>query len=627
MTNAARWMAVAGLLTLLPATAQEAGRITAVRVYRGQALVSRRIDFTATAGGQDLTVTGLPQQVIPNSMYATGDGKVVIRAVRYRAEAVSEEPREDVRQLDQKLADLESKVARNEALGLVIEKQLAYLDKLENFVAPTASAELSKGVLDAEQLIAMTRFSLEQRGELTEKQLENQAEAKQLEAEGEVLLRQRQALAGGGASSVREAVVFLEAREGGPATVELNYMVGAVSWGPAYIARLDAAGKLLLEYHAIVSQLSGEDWNNVALTLSTGSRAMQADAPVLAPLWVGLSSGELDDKPVDAKDYANQRAELEEQLRGGPAQRQAAGGEMGGGMAAAPGRSGGDGPSLGAALPTGPGYDQVSSNMTAAKLQQLELAASDEAIAGARREAGGASEGLAVDYPLPGQVSVRSRSDQQMFRIAAAELQATLAYTSVPLLSDFVYLSAEARNTSGQALLAGAYSAYKEGAFAGEGNLPMTADGQNLTIGFGTESRLKVTRELVDKKTEIRGGNKQLTYTYRFRLSNFMTRDAVVQLWDRLPQTPNDQVAITLIESGRPLSEDALYVQHEKSRGLLRWDVPIPAGTSGAEAISFDYQFRLEFDKNYDIGALPAELEAMIANDLRARVEMKGMAR
>jgi len=620
MNAASRWIVLAGLLALLPATAQETGRITAVRVYRGQALVTRQIDFTATAGGQDLTVSGLPQQVIPNSMYATGDGNVVIRAVRYRSDAVSEEPRDEVRELDQKLEDVDSRIARNTAMGQVIQKQLDYLDKLENFVAPTATTELSKGVLDSEQLIALAKFSLDQRGELTESQLSNQEEAKKLQAERTVLMRQRQALAGGGASSVREAVVFLEAREGGPATVELNYMVGATSWGPAYIARLDNAGKLLLEYHAIVSQLSGEDWDNVDLTLSTGSRAMQADAPVLSPLWVALTAGELDDKPVDAKDYANQRRELEEQLRNAP-QRQA------GGMDGAAGKNGRDGmPGSGAALPTGPGFDQVESNMTAAKLQQLELAASDETIAGAKRESGQGNEGLAVDYPLPGKVSVRSRSDQQMFRIAAAELQAKLAYTAVPLLSDFVYLSAEARNSSGQALLTGSYSAYKEGAFAGEGSLPMTADGQQLTIGFGTETRLKVTRELVDKKTEIRGGNKQLTYTYRFRLSNFMDRDAVVQLWDRLPQTPNDQVAISLVESGRDLSTDALYVQHEKNRGLLRWDVPIPAGTSGADAVTFDYQFRLEFDKNYDIGALPAELETMIENDLRARAEMKGMA-
>ena len=617
MSIAHRWI-LAGLLALLPATAQDAGRITAVRVYRGQALVTRSINFTAAAGGQDLVVTGLPQQVVPNSMYATGDGNVVIRAVRYRTEAVSEEPRDEVRALDQQLADLDVEMARIDAEGEVLDKQLQYLDKLENFVAPTATAEMTKGVLDSEQLIALTKFSMEQRQELVTKGLQLQQDEKKARDKRDVLMRQRQALAGGGASAVREAVVFLEAREAGAATIELNYLAGAVSWGPAYIARLDNGGKLLLEYHAIVSQLSGEDWNDVELTLSTGSRAMQADAPVLAPLWVALTTDTVG-RADDADSYASQRKELEEQLRQNAPARTAAGGKPADRRA----QAGADGAAV---LPTGPEFDQVSSNMTAAKLQQLELAASDEAIAGARQKGGDASEGLAVDYPLPGKVSVRSRSDQQMFRIAAAELQSKLAYTAVPLLSDYVYLSAEARNTSAQALLAGQYSAYKEGSFAGEGTLPMTADGQSLTLGFGTETRLKVTRELVDKKTEIRGGNKQLTYTYRFRLSNFMDRDAVVQVWDRLPQTPNDQVAISLVDSGPALSEDPLYVQHEKSRGLLRWDVSIPAHTSGAEAVSFDYQFRLEFDKNYNIGALPAELEAMMANDLRARAEMKGMA-
>ena len=61
-----------------------------LRVYRGQALVTRQVDFQAQVGAQELVVTGLPERIVPDSLYATADQGVVIRAVRYRAAAVSE---------------------------------------------------------------------------------------------------------------------------------------------------------------------------------------------------------------------------------------------------------------------------------------------------------------------------------------------------------------------------------------------------------------------------------------------------------------------------------------------------------------------------------------------------------
>ncbi|NUQ00304.1 MAG: DUF4139 domain-containing protein, partial [Armatimonadetes bacterium] len=282
------------------------------------------------------------------------------------------------------------------------------------------------------------------------------------------------------------------------------------------------------------------------------------------------------------------------------------------------------GPHEAAALPVGETPDVIEANILAAQLQRLELTAADEAIRGSRR-AGGDSESLAVDYPMPGQVSLQSRNDQQMFRIAAVELQPSFHYSAVPLLSDFVYRAVEARNTSPLALLPGPYSAYVEGVFAGRGQLPLTASGQGLALGFGTESRLRVTRVLEEKQTAIRGGNKQLRYTYRFRLQNFMDRPATVRVWDRLPQTPSEQVTVALVEPGAKLSEDPLYQEIERPRGLLRWDIEVPAGASGAQAKSFAYTFQLEFDKNYDIGALPAELEERMRRDLQSLQERKAM--
>ncbi|NUQ00595.1 MAG: mucoidy inhibitor MuiA family protein, partial [Armatimonadetes bacterium] len=297
-------------------SAQTAGRVSAVRVYRGQALVTRTVEFTAQAGPQELVVGELPERLLPESLYATGDGGLVVRAVRYRAEAVAEEPREEVRLLDQEIAAKQDEIERIRAERDVLEQQGKYLDKLENFVAPTASAELSKGVLDAEALMKMTQFAFEQRAQIATKRLEYGRQEKQAQEALTVLGRKRQALVGSDSRLRRQAVVFLEAPKAGPARLDLNYLVSGVGWSPAYVARLNGAmDKLMLEYHAVVTQFSGEDWTNVELVLSTGSVAMQANTPMLAPLYVGLTEAG-GDGADDAREYAAQRRELEEQIRG-----------------------------------------------------------------------------------------------------------------------------------------------------------------------------------------------------------------------------------------------------------------------------------------------------------------------
>ncbi len=615
--------AAAALLLCVAAVGAEPGpgRIAAVRIYRGQALVTRVIEFQAQPGAQDLVVTNLPERILPGSLYATASAGIGIRAVRFRSEDVAEAPREDVRKLDEQLADKQDELAKIQAELTVLDQHARYLDKLENFVAPTASAEMTKGVLNPETLAKLSRDALEQRTQIAQKKLELSKQQRKAQAELQVLIKQRRDLTGSGAKAQREAVIFADAAKEGPARIDLSYLVGGVSWAPAYVARLnEGLTKMTLEYHAVVAQMSGEDWPDVPVVLSTSSASMAAAAPALAPLHIGLVPSARHAGAADAKEYAAQRRQLEEQRRNAPAANAP-------GPKGERGQAGPQGPGAradeplepdAAALPEGgEAQDDVAANVLAARLQQLELTASDDAVKGAQRLAD-ASEGIAVDYPLPGKVSLRSRNEQQMFRITSIELQPSFYYTAVPLLSEYVYQAVEAKNTSAFALLPGPYSAYVEGAYAGRGTLPLIASGQGLTIGFGTESRLKIVRDLEEKKTEIRGGNKQLRYTYRFRLQNFMDKAAVVRVWDRLPQIGTDQVTVTFNEGQEKLSTDALYLAQDRPRGLLRWDISVPGGAAGAQARTFTYQFQLEFDKNFDVGSLPAGVEERVRRDLAA---------
>src|SRR5690606_12287144 len=106
-----------------------------------------------------------------------------------------------------------------------------------------------------------------------------------------LLQRKRELLASDSARSVREAVVFVNVREGGAARLRLRYLVNNASWSPSYNLRASSErDQVTVEYNASIEQMSGEDWNDVAMALSTATPSLVAKAPTLDPLAIQLGS-------------------------------------------------------------------------------------------------------------------------------------------------------------------------------------------------------------------------------------------------------------------------------------------------------------------------------------------------
>ena len=66
---------------------------------------------------------------------------------------------------------------------------------------------------------------------------------------------------------------------------------------------------------------------------------------------------------------------------------------------------------------------------------------------------------------------------------------------------------------------------------------------------------------------------------------------------------------VLFASSGRSADEkaDPLYVRDEKTRGIPRWDVTIDPKQHGEKAMVIDYEFKMELDKNVNIGGFLAK--------------------
>jgi hypothetical protein len=594
------------------------GKIDEVTVYRGQALVTRLVDVPGPAGLREIVVTDLPERIEPASIYAESADGVEVRSVLYRIRPVERDVRQEVRKLDDAIRAVQDQLQGNAEEAKVLGQQSGYMDKLEHFTAPTANAELTKGVLNAETLKSLTSFQFDQRAAIAAKQLKLSFEARDLNDRLNVLNRQREQLTGGSARTIREAVVFVQLKGDG-GRLRLRYLVDGATWDPSYNVRTDAKRQgVTVEYNASIEQMSGEDWDNVSMTLSTATPSLVAKAPVLEPLTIALHQGipAPDQASMGgSKGYFSAKKELDErrqqiEMSRNAIQTNGNGSFIGGGFAGGVAGNGqltltsqanaSAGPGQAVAQIAQPQDFDTTLNEVACESQVLDLVSSARVERASKPSANSGTAGVTVGYQLAARTTLPSRSDRQLIQIAALAMKADFYKVAEPVLTSYVYDEASVVNEGKTVLLAGPVSTYVAGQFVGHGDVPTVAIGESFTIGLGIDSSLRAHRELLKKSESIQGGNRVVDFTYQLALENFGSESSAVRLLDRMPSAKENEVKL-----GKALSSDTRYERQDRKKGLLRWDVKVPAQSIGPKSFTLDYQMQMEYDKQLSIASLP----------------------
>ena len=556
------------------------GAIARVTVYRGQALVTRTVEVKLPAGASELIVTGLPQQILPETIYAQTPENLTVLSVRYRERAVREDTREEVKKLDVQIEQLQSKMYHTEMRYEHNEGMWGMFVKLQDFTIKASKEDLNRGLLNFEPLEKLTSLMEEKGNEYRDRTLELHDEMQSQKKEMELLQRKRKELASGRSHTEREAVLYLKKDDARPTTLDLNYLVNGANWSPQYNLRANPnARQVLIEYNAVVHQTSGENWNNVALALSTAQPTMAAAPPTLEPMVASLTS-RVSLRQQTAQQQAGQQIEYLDSTQKFQKQLELRRDNIKKGKAA-----------------------QADLNLFAAGNQMLIYNANVRELQEMQRQAAeiARTEGVSVTYKLPGRLSLPSRSDQQLVTIAAIPAKAEFTLIATPLLTDYVYLQADLLNNSDTILLPGPASMFRNGDFCGKSDIDLVTIGEKFTAGFGIDSQIQVTRELEDKKTHIQGGNRIDTYNYRIALANYKGAAVKIRLLDRLPYTKNSSIKIELGDTSVQLSKDSEYLRTLRKKNILRWDLDLKPSTIGKDAAVVTYTFTMEYDRNMQI--------------------------
>lgn len=499
-------------------------RIEAVTVFPDAAAVTRVGEVRIPAGQHALVLKGLPAAVDPASIRVegAGEGRLVIGSADIRRAPASTQPTEEAQR---RLKDLRGQLARVQGRVDALETQKRAVSEFARISAEAAAKE-GKG-FD----IAQARAAWQAVGEATaaanQALQEEGARAAELEAE----IRAAEAAASRprmGLVPLVDLAVAVEAEREAAAVVRVTYRVSGARWTPVYDARLDTDGagppRVELVRRAAVTQRTGEDWSEVALTLSTARVTGGAAAPEVATQTLNLRD------PIVV-------FEQRQRMSGAAAP-----------MAAAPAQE---------AQRSAP----AAAEMQAAREQEASLAAS----------------AFSAAFVAPGRVSVSGDGAARTLRLSSHQIEATLLAKVAPALETRAYLSASLAWSDDAPLLPGEVSLTRDGVFVGKARIGTVPGGDRFELGFGADDRIKVERVPVRRRDNDPSGwsaSRTQISDHRTAVTNLHKRPMRVSVIDRIPVSENSAVTVEPLPTNTAPTERSV----QDRRGVMGWTHELQPG-------------------------------------------------
>ena len=510
--------------------------VDAVIVYPDGASVTRVVTLDLPAGDNSAVLKDFPLTLDPSSLRVEGDAgaKLTIGSIDARPPRAA--PPVNLPELDKRIEAL-----KDERVNLqgAINAATARRKFAERFAEASPAGIGDKG--EARPISEWRAAFAAVAEEIASADTAiRDAERKQRELDREIArLEQDKAQKPPAKLEVR---IELAASAATKATLRVSYAVRNARWAPLYDARLDTGGRdrkpsLELVRRAEITQNTGEDWSDVALSVSTVRTARGSSAPDLNSLIVQY--------PPPLRPAAPANAAMDSAR---PAQR----GVM-------------------------------------AKVAEPYAERADEQQATA--EVGS----FQVMFKIPGRVSVGASEGAKSLRISTAAIAPDLAVRAVPVKDPTAFLEASFKQGEDAPLLPGRIAIYRDGVFVGRGQMAAASKDEPVRLGFGADDKIKIERTVV-KRNEGSAGlivttSKTDERSFKTTVRNGHDFPIKVAIEDQLPVSENEDIQVEMLSSTTPPTTTNL----RDKRGVLEWAFEAKPGE--VKDISFAWRVRWPKDK------------------------------
>jgi uncharacterized protein (TIGR02231 family) len=547
-----------------PKAVRLASSVRKVTVYSDRALVTREASVKTTAEPTLYVFEQLPGWVDESTVRVTATaGRIV--DVRVGRRYLSRATEQSYRNAEAKARDLQSRMAALEDELKVLDSQAKQVEDIKVFAADKLNKDVIIGDVGVPTYAAVVDFIGKTLRATARGRREVQSEREKLAPEVEASKRRLEDLRG--LSQLEETKVFVTVAGGAPADGQvsgrrpsaglpdgrlvLSYMLPGATWETSHELRTDDADPSSVEVtsFAVVTQASGEDWNDAELTFSTRSTTSAVRIPELEALTLGDTKAASASIERQSASFTRAEAAFKGQNRLWNKRAQST-----------------ETSNFEQVYKTNIEYLEIVQNKTVQIFQSLQ------------------QRGTTAQFKGLSPAKVRADGRSVRVPIGRLRLKAKQAIVAAPEQSLNAAQTLELLNESPQPLLPGNVALYQAGSFLGMTDLGFVASGEKFSLFLRVADQIKLSRTLDKKRSAlVRKQRTQMQLAFVVTVENLSMKTVALSLLDRIPVSEDKDIVI----SGVKLSPDA----KPDSKGILRFSLTLQP----KEKRRFEIQYQIEY--------------------------------
>jgi uncharacterized protein (TIGR02231 family) len=514
---------------------------TEATVFLSGAQMTHEAKATVKAGTTEIVFEGLANGLNPKSIQVAAPSDVIIvsavHAVNYMKQH-EDQPR--VKRLNDSLEIItpQLEALENERAVLVYEK---------NMILANQTMSGKETALTADQLLKAAEFYRYRLTDINLLWTKSMTKTKELTETVQHINQQLTELNYRKNQPSNDVVVTVTCFQPKTFTLRLNYFTTQAGWNPRYDLRAkDTQNPVQLDYRAEIRQITGIDWKQIKLKLSSGNPNVSGARPDLSP-W-----------NLYVQEYYNS---YDKNTR-----------------------------SSGYLSPPAPAMNKES---VTEDLEQDDAKVSDEF---------GENRGLAnftqiteatttVEFDIQLAQDIPSDGKSHQVMVQSSEINALYRHFAVPKLDKDAFLVARAIGWEKLNLLPGPANIFFEGTFIGESYIDPSSTNDTLDFSLGRDKKVVITREMIQDRHASRfiGLMKEKTFAYEITIRNTKSSAIHLSLEDQIPVSQDKEIEVKL--------EEKSGAGWDELTGKLSWEMDVKP----AETIKLRLIYTVKHPKNKNV--------------------------
>ena len=474
--------------------------ISAVKIFLSGAQVIRTAKVSIEKGETEVALENLSSQIDPQSIIVTGTGDALIKGVNFTIDYLKDKKKSpELQRLQDSITVLQLNMDKLNVNISVLNDELSLLASNKNVGGSNTG-------VSADNLMKVADFFRKRSTELKTELIDYNSNKLKLTEKILKINNQIDELNGRLNQPFGTIIVTLNADQKTLVNLSFSYFVPSASWTPFY--ELHGKGvkdNVELIYKASVQQTSGENWNNVSLTLSTGNPQLSNTKPSINPWFI---------------DFYLQRQNL---------------GSMRENSGPAP-----------AAYET----MTVQGAKKDDQLKTVDVEMSENAVSN--------------DFEIKQTYSIQSGGKDVTVTIDKHNLPAIFNYYVAPKIDKTAFLIASITGWEQLSLLPGEANIYFENSYVGKSYINPASTEDTLKLSMGRDPRIVVKREKIQDLSSVKfiGANITKKFVYDISIRNTRTESISLLIEDQIPLTKNESIKISMDElSGGTLNVETGKIQ------------------------------------------------------------------